>query len=73
MNGGGVHGLVQLQVLKYLEKKTGKSINQLFDEVGCVSTGCLNLGMLLTPNPQHLDQPLYSPNYLINAYPNLAA
>lgn len=73
MNGGGIHGLAQLKVLNYLEKQSGKSVSQLFDVVGCTSTGCLNLGTLLTPNKQQPTQPAYSAQQLINDYQSFAS
>lgn len=50
LSGGGVRGIIELHVLRYLEKATGKPISKLFDFVTCASTGCLIAARLLTPN-----------------------
>lgn len=71
LTGGGVHGLVQLKVLKYLEEQSHKPINKLFDVVGCVSTGCLNTALMLMPNKAGTGQ-RYTPQQIIDLYPSLA-
>jgi predicted acylesterase/phospholipase RssA len=72
MSGGGVHGLVQLQVIKYLEEQTGKPLSKLFDMVGCTSTGCLNLALLLAPDLHNPTKPQFSAAKAIADYPALA-
>jgi hypothetical protein len=71
LTGGGVHGLVQLKVLKYLEQQSHQPLNKLFDVVGCVSTGCLNTALMLMPNKDGTGQ-RYTPQQIINLYPSLA-
>lgn len=39
LDGGGIKGLVQLEVLMQLEEKTGRKITELFDWIVGTSTG----------------------------------
>lgn len=39
LDGGGIRGLIQLEVLSQLEKKTGRKITELFDWIIGTSTG----------------------------------
>lgn len=41
IDGGGLRGIVPLQFLKYIEKRTGKRCHQLFDFISGTSTGGL--------------------------------
>ena len=41
LDGGGIRGLIQLEVLSQLEKKTGRKITELFDWIIGTSTGGL--------------------------------
>ena len=41
MDGGGVRGLVLLQMLFELERRTRQPIVHLFDWIGGTSTGCI--------------------------------
>ena len=41
LDGGGIRGLIQLEVLSQLEKKTGRRITELFDWIIGTSTGGL--------------------------------
>jgi len=66
IDGGGLRGLISLQVLIYLEKKTGKPINQLFDVIGGTSTGAIIATFLTQPDQQ--GKPLYSAQELSDTY-----
>ena len=42
LTGGGIRGLVPLEILAYIERKTGKKVGELFDFVSGVSTGAIS-------------------------------
>ena len=46
IDGGGMKGIMALEILKRLEQKTGKRIYQLFDYMIGVSTGSILIGLL---------------------------
>jgi patatin-like phospholipase/acyl hydrolase len=66
LDGGGIRGIITMYSLMYLEKKSGKSIHELFDLIVCVSTGAIPATMLNIPNPQH--KPLYSAEHILHYY-----
>lgn len=39
LDGGGMRGLIQIEILEQLEKKTGRKITELFDWIVGTSTG----------------------------------
>lgn len=39
LDGGGIRGLIQIEILEQLEKKTGRKITELFDWIVGTSTG----------------------------------
>ncbi len=48
IDGGGIRGIIPALILSRLEKKTGKSISELFDFIGGTSTGgILALGLTM--------------------------
>lgn len=66
IEGGGVYGLLPAHVLKYIEKKAGKPISELFDVIMGTSTGAL-LSVLLTVPDEH-NKPKYSASDTIDIY-----
>ena len=50
LKGGGVHGLIELAALQYLEAKTGKATYELFDVISGTSTGAIIAVGLATPD-----------------------
>ena len=52
LDGGGIRGLIQLEVLSQLEKKTGRKITELFDWIIGTSTGGLIALGLVYGKPQ---------------------
>ena len=71
LDGGGVRGLVSLEVLKSIEKKSGKPIAQLFDIVAGTSSGAIIATLLLLPGEQ--GQPRYSAESIIDRYTELVS
>ena len=39
LDGGGMRGLIQIEILEQLEKKTGRKVTELFDWIVGTSTG----------------------------------
>lgn len=70
IDGGGVDGIVTLEMLKYLEEQSGQPISKQFDFITGTSTGAIiTVGLLLTDNN---GRPQYSADGLIAAYTDLA-
>lgn len=47
LTGGGIRGLIPLQILSYIEKKTGRKVGELFDFVSGSSTGAISVSSLM--------------------------
>ncbi|MPZ38076.1 MAG: hypothetical protein GEU95_08415 [Rhizobiales bacterium] len=70
IDGGGVDGIVTLEILKYLEEQSGQAISKQFDFITGTSTGAIiTVGLLLTDGDR---SPRYSADELITAYTDLA-
>ncbi|XP_052223994.1 85/88 kDa calcium-independent phospholipase A2-like [Dreissena polymorpha] len=55
MDGGGIRGLVMLEILEAIEKKAGQPIQQLFDWIGGTSTGgIIALGIATGKSVSHI-------------------
>lgn len=50
LTGGGVRGLIPLQVLAELERLTGKKTGELFDFMAGTSTGAINCAIMALPD-----------------------
>lgn len=68
LDGGGVRGLMQLHILADLERRTGKSIPEMFDGISGTSIGGILACLLTMPNPDNPTQPLYSANSLLRIF-----
>ena len=69
LKGGGVHGLIELGALQYLETKTGKKTYELFDLISGTSTGAIIAVALTTPDKQ--GEPRYSAAEMFRHYQRL--
>ena len=50
IQGGALHGLADLEILKALEERSGKPVYELFDFVAGASTGAIITALLLNPD-----------------------
>ncbi|MCG8385698.1 MAG: patatin-like phospholipase family protein, partial [Cytophagales bacterium] len=50
IQGGALHGLADLEILKTLEERSGKRIHELFDFFAGTSTGAVVSALLLDPD-----------------------
>jgi predicted acylesterase/phospholipase RssA len=70
IDGGGVDGIVTLEILKYLEERSGQAIARQFDFVTGTSTGAIiTVGLLLMDADR---RPRYSAAELSTVYSTLA-
>ncbi len=66
IDGGGIRGIIPAIVLTEIEKRTGRSVSQLFDLVAGTSTGgILALGLSI---PKTKGAPLYTAQSLVEMY-----
>ena len=68
--GGGMHGLVSLEILKHLEETSGRPIAEMFDFVAGTSTGAIIGALLLVPDEN--GKPKYSAEEVIGIYETLS-
>ena len=66
ISGGGIRGVIPLHALVYLEQKTGKPINELFDVIVGTSTGAISALCLTTPN--EAGTPKYTAQQVLDMY-----
>ncbi|MDP2193546.1 MAG: patatin-like phospholipase family protein [Alphaproteobacteria bacterium] len=73
IDGGGIKGLMVLEILALLERKTGKHTTELFDMIGGTSAGAL-IATLITIKDPRTQRPKYNAgtlrDALIKNYPN---
>ncbi len=69
LDGGGVRGLISLEVLKHIEQESGKPIAELFDFVAGTSTGSIIATKLLLADDQ--GKPRYSASVVAEMYTEL--
>jgi predicted acylesterase/phospholipase RssA len=71
LDGGGIRGLIALEVLRYLEEKSGKPIAELFDVIGGTSTGAIIGTQLVLADDQ--GKPRYKASDIIKIYDDQVA
>ncbi|MEP3275682.1 MAG: patatin-like phospholipase family protein [Stappiaceae bacterium] len=69
IDGGAMHGLSSLEILKEIENQAGRPISDLFDFVAGTSTGAIIGTALLLPDEK--GKPKYSVDAVIAAYRDL--
>ncbi len=69
IDGGAMHGLSSLEVLKEMEKEAGRPVSELFDFVAGTSTGAIIGTALLVPG--EAGKPKYTVDEVISAYKDL--
>ncbi|MEP3275681.1 MAG: patatin-like phospholipase family protein [Stappiaceae bacterium] len=70
IDGGALHGLASLEVLKGLEEESGRPISDLFDFIAGTSTGAIIATTILMPNAD--GKPKYSVDEVIGLYRDLS-
>jgi uncharacterized protein len=68
IDGGGIRGILPLVVLKEIERKTNKSISEIFDIVSGTSTGGIISLALTAPKSITNNNPLYKAEDLLEKY-----
>jgi len=70
IDGGAMHGLVSLEILKHIEEATGRPIVESFDFIAGTSTGAIIGAMLLLPDRD--GKPKYTVDDVIKLYSDLS-
>lgn len=70
LDGGGIRGLMQLQIIAEIERMTKKSIIELFDGISGTSIGGIIACLLTTPNPENPKKPKYTAKDLLDIFCN---
>lgn len=70
IDGGALHGLASLEVLKGLEQEAGKPVSELFDFVAGTSTGAIITTAILLPDDN--GNPKYTVDDVIDLYRTLS-
>ncbi len=65
LDGGGARGLMQLHTLAELERRTRKSIPEMFDGISGTSIGGMIACLLTLPDPENPKKPKYSAQALL--------
>ncbi len=60
IDGGGIRGMIPIQILAHIEEKLGCSIGEVFDCVAGTSIGGIIALTLTQPDPQNPSKPKYS-------------
>lgn len=68
LDGGGARGLMQLHTLAELERRTGKSIPEMFDGISGTSIGGMIACLLTMPDPENPTRPKYSARALLTIF-----
>ena len=68
LDGGGARGLMQLHTLAELERRTGKSIPEMFDGIAGTSIGGMIACLLTMPDPENPRKPKYSARALLTIF-----
>ena len=66
LDGGGVRGLMHLHTLAELERRTGRSVIDLFDGIAGTSVGGIIACLLTLPDPGSPSRPKYSAQALLD-------
>jgi patatin-like phospholipase/acyl hydrolase len=68
IDGGGLRGIVPVQILMKLEQDTGKKVHELFDMIAGTSTGGLIAAFLTLKDESNPTKPKYGLDTLENIY-----
>jgi patatin-like phospholipase/acyl hydrolase len=68
LDGGGIRGIMEAYILKYIEAMTGKKIHELFDVIAGTSTGGLIAAAIGMPSEDNDGTSLYNAHQITNFY-----